>query len=169
MSQTYYDIGCTSLGAVSIVIEGESIVDIAIDNDPDQLKERIASNYSAAQHVDSHSLMARAMKTVLNLIEGEREIHELPLKQSGTAFQLRVWRELSQIPYGQTMSYSELAKKLSQPKAVRAVAAACGANKLAVLVPCHRVIGKRGQITGYRWGVDKKQRLLDVEKAVLSR
>ena len=76
-----------------------------------------------------------------------------------------MWRALQKIPLGKTMSYAEIATVLGQPKAVRAVAAACAANKLALLVPCHRIIGKSGALTGYHWGVERKQRLLAAESA----
>ena len=84
----------------------------------------------------------------------------------GTAFQLRVWQELRQIPRGQTRSYSELARQLGEPKATRAVARACATNRVALLVPCHRVVGASGSLAGYRWGLDRKRRLLEAEKAV---
>lgn len=84
----------------------------------------------------------------------------------GTAFQLRVWQALRQIPRGQTRSYSELARQLGDTKATRAVARACATNRVALLVPCHRVVGASGSLTGYRWGVDRKRKLLDAEKAL---
>jgi AraC family transcriptional regulator of adaptative response/methylated-DNA-[protein]-cysteine methyltransferase len=82
----------------------------------------------------------------------------------GTAFQQRVWKELQRIPPGKTISYSEVAKRIGLPKSVRAVAQACVANSLAVAVPCHRVVHKNGDLSGYRWGVDRKQALLIREK-----
>ena len=88
----------------------------------------------------------------------------LPLDIQGTAFQARVWRALRQIPLGETRSYSDLARTIGQPTATRAVAAACAANRVAVLIPCHRIIGRDGAMTGYRWGVERKQRLLENEK-----
>jgi AraC family transcriptional regulator of adaptative response/methylated-DNA-[protein]-cysteine methyltransferase len=87
---------------------------------------------------------------------------ELDLR--GTAFQLRVWQALRQIPRGQTRSYSELARELGDAKATRAVARACATNRVALLVPCHRVVGARGALTGYRWGLDRKRQLLDAER-----
>ena len=83
----------------------------------------------------------------------------------GTAFQLRVWDALRRIPRGQTLSYSQLARELGDPKATRAVARACAVNRVALLVPCHRIIGASGSLTGYRWGVERKKALLEAENA----
>ncbi|MBV8337797.1 MAG: methylated-DNA--[protein]-cysteine S-methyltransferase, partial [Alphaproteobacteria bacterium] len=90
---------------------------------------------------------------------------DLPLDIRGTAFQARVWRALQKIPLGRTATYSEIAAAIGQPRAVRAVAQACAANKVAVLVPCHRVIRSDGDLGGYRWGVERKQELLDRERS----
>jgi AraC family transcriptional regulator of adaptative response/methylated-DNA-[protein]-cysteine methyltransferase len=89
---------------------------------------------------------------------------DLPLDVQGTAFQHRVWDMLRQIPAGQTWTYGQLAEAIGSPKAVRAVGTACGANRLAVVIPCHRVIGSTGKLTGYRWGVERKRVLLDREQ-----
>jgi AraC family transcriptional regulator of adaptative response/methylated-DNA-[protein]-cysteine methyltransferase len=85
-------------------------------------------------------------------------------EQPGTPFQQKVWKELCKIPYGQTRTYEDIAKKIGKPKAIRAVANAIGANTLAVTVPCHRVIRKDGSLGGYRWGIAKKKKLLEMEK-----
>jgi AraC family transcriptional regulator of adaptative response/methylated-DNA-[protein]-cysteine methyltransferase len=94
---------------------------------------------------------------------------DLPLDVRAAAFQARVWRALRQIPRGQTRSYAELAKAVGQPNAVRAVARACASNPVAIAVPCHCVIGSHGSLTGYRWGIERKKALLDVEKKSLLR
>ncbi|MDE3164159.1 MAG: methylated-DNA--[protein]-cysteine S-methyltransferase, partial [Acidobacteriota bacterium] len=88
---------------------------------------------------------------------------ELPLDLRGTAFQLRVWQALRAIPRGETRSYSELAREMGMPKSTRAVARACAMNRVAVVVPCHRVVGAGGSLTGYRWGVERKRKLLEAE------
>jgi AraC family transcriptional regulator of adaptative response/methylated-DNA-[protein]-cysteine methyltransferase len=82
----------------------------------------------------------------------------------GTAFQLRVWQALRAIPRGETRSYSQLARELGEPTAVRAVARACATNRVALVVPCHRVVGASGDLTGYRWGIERKRMLLEAEK-----
>lgn len=83
----------------------------------------------------------------------------------GTAFQERVWQALREIPAGETASYTQIAERIGSPKSVRAVALACGANKIAVAIPCHRVVRQSGELSGYRWGVDRKRALLDREGA----
>ena len=93
--------------------------------------------------------------------------HALDLR--GTAFQLRVWQALLRIPLGETRSYAELARMIEAPKAVRAVARSCAANPVSLAVPCHRVVGSSGELTGYRWGVPRKQALLDRERAAKER
>ena len=90
---------------------------------------------------------------------------DLPLDVRGTAFQQRVWQALREIPAGETVSYTELARRIGAPKSVRAVAQACGANRLAVAIPCHRVVRNDGALSGYRWGVERKRTLLERETA----
>ena len=101
---------------------------------------------------------------VLEFLEGDREEFDLPFRLVGTDFQLRVWEELRKIPYGKTISYKELALRLGDPKSIRAAATANGANPIALLVPCHRVIGADGGLVGYAGGLSRKKALLDLER-----
>lgn len=103
-------------------------------------------------------------KELLAYLKGSRQEFSLPVDVQGTPFQQQTWQALKEIPYGQTFSYSEIAEHIGRPSAVRAVATAIGANPLLVTVPCHRVIGKNGAMTGYRGGLDFKRFLLDLEK-----
>ena len=105
---------------------------------------------------------------VMQLLEGKRPRRAVPIDVQATAFQKRVWQELCRIPSGDTRSYREIATALGQPDAARAVARACATNPIAVIVPCHRVIRADGGISGYRWGVNRKQAILDREKAQAS-
>jgi AraC family transcriptional regulator of adaptative response/methylated-DNA-[protein]-cysteine methyltransferase len=109
--------------------------------------------------------LSRLVEAALSEIDGHaaQPAPELPLDLRGTAFQLKVWQALRNIPRGQTRSYSQLARELGNPKATRAVARACATNRVALVVPCHRVVGVSGSLTGYRWGVDRKRQLLDAE------
>jgi len=100
---------------------------------------------------------------VVGLVEQPRRGGTLPLDIRGTAFQQRVWKALCQIPAGTTASYTEIATQIGAPRAVRAVAQACAANSLAVAIPCHRVVRNNGDLSGYRWGVERKRELLDRE------
>ena len=113
-----------------------------------------------------HPAFGPACRQLDEFFAGQRKAFDLPLKPLGTAFQLKVWRELLRIPYGQTSTYGELAKKLGNPRACRAVGAANGRNPLPIIVPCHRVIGSNGQLTGFAGGLEVKKRLLELEGAL---
>ena len=103
------------------------------------------------------------MARVVGFVEAPRIGLDLPLDVRGTAFQQRVWQALQEIPAGATVSYAEIARRIGAPKAVRAVAGACAANKLAVAIPCHRVVRNDGSLSGYAWGVERKRALIDRE------
>jgi AraC family transcriptional regulator of adaptative response/methylated-DNA-[protein]-cysteine methyltransferase len=103
---------------------------------------------------------------VLAFLEEPKQALDLPLDLRGTAFQQRVWRTLCRIPVGETRSYAELARMIGDPRAIRAVARSCATNPVPLAVPCHRVIGSDGSLTGYRWGVPRKRALLDKERAL---
>lgn len=105
-----------------------------------------------------------AERQLVQYFLGERRIFDFPFKMKGTEFQKKVWAELQKIPYGETRSYSEIAERIQNPKAVRAVGMANHRNPLAIVVPCHRVIGKNGSLTGYAGGIDKKRMLLELER-----
>ncbi len=121
---------------------------------PDELGERD----------DRHPILTQAVTQLGEYFSGQRNEFELPLAATGTAFQNKVWRALMTIPYGETWSYQDLADAIGSPKAVRAVGMANGKNPISVVVPCHRVIGKSGKLTGYAGGVERKQRLLALEQ-----
>src|SRR6202008_1717456 len=108
----------------------------------------------------------RNVREGTDLVRGDAKDERLALR--GTVFQLRVWQALRQIPRGETRSYSQLARELGDPNATRAVARACATNRVALVVPCHRVVSASGSMTGYRWGVERKQQLLEAERAVLN-
>ena len=102
-------------------------------------------------------------RQLLEYFEGKRREFDIPLSMQGTEFQLRVWKSLQQIPYGETVSYGDVARGISKPKAVRAVGAANGRNPIPIIVPCHRVIGSHGDLTGFGGGLDTKEALLRLE------
>jgi AraC family transcriptional regulator of adaptative response/methylated-DNA-[protein]-cysteine methyltransferase len=106
----------------------------------------------------------RLVAEVVGLVEAPAQRLDLPLDVCGTAFQQRVWQALRAIPSGSTASYADIAERIGQPKAVRAIAQACAANPVAVAIPCHRVVRTDGALSGYRWGVERKRALLDREK-----
>lgn len=123
------------------------------------LRERVGRPIAPA----SHPFLDQIERELAEYFEGRRRTFEVPLHRAGTPFQMKVWEGLSAIPYGVTCSYQELAKVIGQPTAVRAVAKANGDNRLAIVIPCHRVIGADGSLTGYGGGVDRKERLLAIE------
>ena len=103
---------------------------------------------------------------LIEFLEGKRKTFTVPFDYNGTAFQLAVWQALCEIPYGETKSYSDIAKFINKPNAVRAVGAAIGANPILITVPCHRVVGKNGSLTGYRGGLEMKTQLLELERKI---
>jgi len=105
------------------------------------------------------------VSAIVNYLQGQRPSLDLPLDVQATAFKMRVWEELRHIPYGQTRTYSQVAQAIGHPKAVRAVANACATNPAALVTPCHRVLRKDGSLGGYRWGLERKQKLLQMEKS----
>jgi AraC family transcriptional regulator, regulatory protein of adaptative response / methylated-DNA-[protein]-cysteine methyltransferase len=105
------------------------------------------------------------VQSVLSYLDHPQSGLDLPLDIRGTAFQRRVWQALREIPPGETASYSEVARRIGSPKAVRAVAHACASNKIAVAIPCHRVVRSNGDLSGYRWGIERKRKLLEREQA----
>lgn len=119
----------------------------------------------AARERPSHPVLRRATRQLQEYFAGTRRAFDLPLAPSGTPFQRDVWNALLDIPYGETRSYGEVARRIGRPKAVRAVGAANGANPLPVVVPCHRVIGADGSLTGYGGGIARKRKLLALEQA----
>jgi AraC family transcriptional regulator of adaptative response/methylated-DNA-[protein]-cysteine methyltransferase len=140
---------------------------IAFGDTADSLVTELQADFPKAQLslADPGSDFQTWVEQVLNLIEAPQANVDLPLDIQGTAFQQQVWQTLQTIPPGTTLSYGEVADRIGNPKAVRAVARACGSNRVAVVIPCHRVVGSDGNLRGYRWGCDRKQALLDTEAA----
>ncbi len=156
----HFAIGKCSLGAILVAQSGRGICAILIGDDPEQLVHDLQEQFPKVNLTDGNEdLVAK----VVGFMDGPGVGLDLSLDIRGTAFQQRVWNELCQIPAGTTATYTEIAKRIGEPKAFRAVAQACAANSLAVAVPCHRVIRNDGALSGYRWGVDRKRMLLERE------
>lgn len=119
---------------------------------------------NAMQQDDNHPILKKAEMQLAEYFSGKRKAFDLPLDPKGSVFQLKAWRELQKIPYGQTISYGEQARRVGDAKKARAVGMANGRNPLAIVVPCHRVIGKDGTLTGFGGGIKTKQYLLDLER-----
>jgi AraC family transcriptional regulator of adaptative response/methylated-DNA-[protein]-cysteine methyltransferase len=154
------------LGWVLIAATPQGICTISLGDSPDTLTEELHDRFPKANfHADDPTLDAW-VEEVLAFVEVPQLELDLPLDLQGTAFQQEVWQALQTIPPGHTATYSEIATSLGQPNAVRAIGQACSANPVAVAVPCHRVIGKNGELGDYRWGRDRKQALLQREARV---
>jgi AraC family transcriptional regulator, regulatory protein of adaptative response / methylated-DNA-[protein]-cysteine methyltransferase len=133
--------------------------------EPDEaLMGDLRRRFPQAQIAADDAALAGTVRAVVDFLAEPKQALDLPLDLRGTAFQQRVWRTLCEIPAGETRSYAELARMMGNPKAVRAVARSCATNPVSLAVPCHRVIGSDGSLTGYRWGVPRKQALLEREK-----
>jgi AraC family transcriptional regulator of adaptative response/methylated-DNA-[protein]-cysteine methyltransferase len=159
-----YTTAATPLGTVIVAATDKGVCKIAFGDDANALVEQLAVDFSQARRIEDAVQMEPFVAQIRAYLHGTRERFDLPLDIGATAFQRRVWDALRRIPYGQTRSYSELAETLGTPRAVRAVANACGSNPVALAIPCHRVIGKDGAITGYRWGMTRKETLLETER-----
>lgn len=151
------------LGLVLVAATERGLCAVLLGNTPGELVAELRRRFPAASIAENGDLQPK-LGIIFNACNENPQAQALPLDLRGTAFQARVWAALGTIPRGQTRTYAQVAQAIGRPKAVRAVAAACGANPLAMLVPCHRVIGSSGALTGYRWGVVRKRALLDLEQ-----
>src|ERR1700751_680744 len=155
----------TPLGWALVAATGRGICMTALADDRESLEAGLRQRFRAAKVMAEDSGLKDWADRIVRFITAPDQNLDLPLDIQGTAFQARVWRALQKIPLGKTASYTEIAAALGQPKAVRAVAKACAANKLALIVPRHRVIRSDGELGGYRWGVERKRELLARERA----
>ncbi len=160
-----FAVGETSLGAILVAASSRGICAILLGDDPDALARDLQDRMPKASLIGGDSEFEQLVAQVVALVEAPQLGHRLPLDIRGTAFQQRVWNALLAIPAGRTASYSEIADAIGAPAAVRAVAQACAANRLAIAIPCHRVVRTDGALSGYRWGVERKQELLEREAA----
>lgn len=166
LSQTAirYAVADSPLGAVMITASDRGIFAIELGDTPALLVEQLSQRFPTASLTEDAPGLSLWMESVLNHLSQPSASLDLPLDIQGTAYQRRVWQALQDIPAGTTLTYSQLAAHIGQPNAIRAVAAACAANRLALAIPCHRVVGKDGKPHGYRWGIARKQALLASEK-----
>lgn len=158
-----FAVGQCSLGAILVAQSDKGICAISLGDNPDALVRELQDRFPEARLTGDDPDFEALVATVVGFVEAPRIGLDLPLDIRGTAFQIRVWQALRDIPAGQTASYSEIARRIGAPSAVRAVAGACAANKIAVAIPCHRVVRTDGDLSGYRWGVPLKRALLEKE------
>ena len=162
-----YVLADCSLGRVLLAATEQGVVALYMGDTDAPLEEALRQVHPTAAKAGADSPSFRAwLKKVDSYLSGSTLALDLPLDVTGTAFQRRVWQELQAIPPGCTRSYGEIARQVGRPSAARAVARACATNQVSLVIPCHRVIREGGQLGGYRWGLDRKRRLLDQEQAV---
>jgi AraC family transcriptional regulator of adaptative response/methylated-DNA-[protein]-cysteine methyltransferase len=160
-----FAVGQCSLGAILVAATDKGVCAITLGDDPDALVRGLQDRFAKARLIGGDADFEKLVAKVVGFVEAPAQGLDLPLDLRGTAFQQRVWEALRKIPAGRTATYSEIAKRIGRPKAVRAVAAACADNPVAVAIPCHRVVRLDGNLAGYRWGIARKRALLAKEAA----
>jgi AraC family transcriptional regulator of adaptative response/methylated-DNA-[protein]-cysteine methyltransferase len=167
-----YMITTTSLGKLLVATTDRGVCAVNLGDDAQSLEAALEREYPLAERTpvaDASSSFQEWIADVVRAVEGDPSAPEVPLDLRASAFQWKVWRQLQKIPLGETRSYSEIAAAIGSPKAVRAVASACAKNKVAVVIPCHRVVRGTGAIGGYRWGTERKRNLLAKERSIRDR
>jgi AraC family transcriptional regulator, regulatory protein of adaptative response / methylated-DNA-[protein]-cysteine methyltransferase len=161
----HFAIGDSSLGLIVVGKSHKGLCSLSLGDDSYKLTRDLQERFPRAELIQRKSYIEKWLSTLIKFIdEPSACLEDIPIDERGTHFQLLVWQTLREIPMGSTASYSDVAKKIGLPKSARAVAQACAANPLAIVTPCHRVIKNNGMLSGYRWGKDRKQHLLQREK-----
>ena len=158
-----FAVGECSLGSILVAATERGVCAILLGDDPDVLARDLQDRFPKARLVGGDRDFERLVAKVVGFVEAPALGLDLPLDVRGTAFQQRVWQALREIPVGSTSTYTKIAARIGAPRAVRAVARACASNAIAVAIPCHRVVRRDGSLSGYRWGVERKRRLLERE------
>ena len=154
----------TAVGRMLVAVTERGIAAVSLGETEAALVASLRSDYPKAVLRRDRKGLEKHVSPLLNCLNGSEEVDRLPLDVKATVFQRKVWQALRQIPRGETRSYQQIAQAIGQPLAARAVARACAGNPLAVAIPCHRVVRGNGQLAGYRWGLERKQRLLVLER-----
>jgi AraC family transcriptional regulator of adaptative response/methylated-DNA-[protein]-cysteine methyltransferase len=165
----YYTIVDSSFGRLLVAGTDRGICSVCIGDDDKILEATLLSEYPAASIERDEEVLNEWVHELLRHLAGQQPHLDLPIDIRATAFQWRVWEELRRIPYGETRSYSQIARALGDPNKARAVANACANNPIAIVVPCHRIVREDGNSGGYRWGAERKQHLLEQEQATAPR
>lgn len=152
----------TAVGLVAVAATKAGVCAVELGKERRALKRRLMERFPNAKMIPGGTAKAYAGK-VREIVERNLSVKDVAVVPQGTAFQLMVWNALREIPAGRTKTYAEVARSIGRPTAARAVARACATNTIALAIPCHRVVGAGGRLSGYRWGVDKKRRLLEIE------
>lgn len=160
-----YTIAECPLGLLLVAVTDKGICSVTLGDKDEGLTGGLRAEFPQAEIARDEKRLRTQVRALLAHLAGQEPHPDLPLDVQGTAFQKRVWEELRRIPYGQTASYSEIARRIGRSSATRAVARACATNPAALVTPCHRVVRENGELGGYRWGVERKRRLLEKEKS----
>ena len=158
-----YGLAQCFLGWIIVAATDRGICAIEFGDEPGALPAQVQARFPKARLEKADLAFNTLLEQVIDFIKAPKKNLKIPLDIQGTAFQQQVWNILRQIKPGETLSYTEVAERLGNPNAVRAVASACAANKIAAVIPCHRVISKAGKLSGYRWGTERKRKLLESE------
>jgi len=160
-----YTVTNTPLGRMLVGATSRGISALYLGSSDAALEEALREEYPKASIRKGRNGLEEWVAKIVAHLKGQEPHLDLPTDVQATAFQRRVWEELRRIPYGTTKTYSQVARAIGNAKAVRAVARACATNPVSVVVPCHRVVRKSGNLAGYRWGLERKERLLELEKS----
>ena len=158
-----FTVGSTTLGKVLVASTDRGVSAVYLGENERDLVNELRDEYPRAELFRASNQHEEWLQEVLHRVEGNAPSIDLPLDVQATAFQRRVWNELRKIPLGTTRTYTQVARSLGKPRSVRAVARACATNPVSIIVPCHRVIRTDGSLAGYRWGLERKQKLLERE------
>lgn len=159
-----FAVGECSLGSILVAATDMGVCAMSFGDDPEALVRDLEDGFPKARLIGGDAEFEELVAKVVGFVEAPRIGLDLPLDVRGTAFQQRVWQALRKIPPGSTATYSEIARRIGAPKAVRAVAQACASNRIALAIPCHRVVRTDGSLSGYRWGIARKRALLERER-----
>jgi AraC family transcriptional regulator of adaptative response/methylated-DNA-[protein]-cysteine methyltransferase len=160
----HYTITACPLGQLLIARTSKGICALYLGQDALQLESELSAEFPHATRTRDDQSFGEWVSELMKYLNGEQPHLALPLDVQGTAFQQKVWAALQAIPYGQTLTYGQIADQIGNPKAARAVGRACATNSVSLVIPCHRAVGASGELTGYRWGMEVKKRILDLER-----
>ncbi len=158
-----YSVSNCGLGKLLVAATGRGICAVKIGDKSEKLVDELFEEFPNASLGEDPAILKHFVDAIVEALEGKRKILDLPVDIKATSFQMQVWEELRKIPFGETITYAELARRIGNEKSVRAVAGACAKNRVAIVIPCHRVIGSNGKLTGYRWGIELKRKILEAE------
>jgi AraC family transcriptional regulator of adaptative response/methylated-DNA-[protein]-cysteine methyltransferase len=158
-----YTMTDSDLGRLLVARTPRGVCSVMFGETDERLVENLNHEYPRAAIEKDDKDLKSSIGAIIEYLAGKDKRLDLPVDVQATAFQMQVWEALRKIPYGETVSYAQLAEMMGDKKKVRAVASACAKNRVALVIPCHRVVGSDGKLTGYRWGIERKKQLLDKE------